>query len=193
MHPSSPQPPNPDLQPTEVPPGSGLVDRACFPIPPRRTSRPSSSRSAQDPGASRKAIAMTSGTAVRADLSIPGRRDQVHAARVFTSKTLGGDHPCTPVAVLLASELVTNSVLHSDSRLPGGRITVTVTGTADFARVEVRDAGGPTLPTVKAAGQLAAEGGHGLRLVDYLAARWAYRPDAGGLTTWFEVCAKPPS
>ena len=40
---------------------------------------------------------------------------------------------------------------------------------------------------------MAAEGGHGLRLVDRLAARWDYRRDAAGLTTWFEVCAEPPS
>ena len=73
---------------------------------------------------------MTAGTAIRASLSFPGRPDQVRAARAFTSKTLGDDHPCAPVAVLLVSELVTNSVLHSDSRLPGGTVTVTVTGTA---------------------------------------------------------------
>ena len=63
---------------------------------------------------------MTTGTAIGASLSVPGRPDQVHAARVFTSEALGDDHPCAPVAVLLVSELVTNSVLHSDSRLPGG-------------------------------------------------------------------------
>jgi anti-sigma regulatory factor (Ser/Thr protein kinase) len=117
----------------------------------------------------------------------------VRAARAFTSTTLGDDHPCTPVAVLLASELVTNSVLHSDSRLPGGTVSITVTGTADAARVEVCDAGGTSAPFLKAAGDSAAEGGHGLRLVDYLAARWDYRRDAAGLITWFEVSAEPPA
>jgi anti-sigma regulatory factor (Ser/Thr protein kinase) len=136
---------------------------------------------------------MTAGTAIRASLSVPGHPDQVRAARAFTSKTLGDDHPCAPAAVLLVSELVTNSVLHSDSRLPGGTVTVTVTGTADVARVEVRDAGGTSVPFLKGAGDGAAEGGHGLRLVDYLAARWDYRRDAAGLITWFEVRAEPPS
>ena len=136
---------------------------------------------------------MTAGTAIRASLSVPGYPDQVRAARAFTTKTLGDDHPCEPVAVLLVSELVTNSVLHSDSRLPGGTVTVTVTGTADLARVEVRDAGGTSVPSLKGSGDVAAEGGHGLRLVDYLAARWDYRRDAAGLITWFEVCAEPPS
>ena len=134
---------------------------------------------------------MTAGTAIRASLSVPGRPEQVHAARVFTSETLGGEHPCEPVAVLLVSEVVTNSVLHSDSRLPGGMVTVTVTGTAGTARVEVRDAGGPTLPSLKAAGDVMAEGGHGLHLVDRLAARWGYHCAAAGLVTWFEVCAEP--
>ncbi len=136
---------------------------------------------------------MTAGTAIRASLSFPGHPDQVRAARAFTSKTLGDDHPCAPVAVLLVSELVTNSVLHGDSRLPGGTVTVTVTGTADVALVEVRDAGGTSVPFLKGAGDVAAEGGHGLRLVDYLAAKWDYRRDAAGLITWFEVCAEPSS
>ena len=137
---------------------------------------------------------MTTGTAIGASLSVPGRPDQVHAARVFTSEALGDGHPCEPVAVLLVSELVTNSVLYSDSRLPGGMITVTVTSAGpDAVRVEVRDAGGPTLPFLKEAGDVAAEGGHGLQLVDRLAARWAYRRDTAGLTTWFVVCAEPPS
>ena len=136
---------------------------------------------------------MTAGTAIRASLSFPGHPDQVRAARAFTGKTLGDDHPCAPVAVLLVSEMVTNSVLHSDSRLPGGTVTITVTGTADVALVEVRDAGGTSVPFLKGAGDVAAEGGHGLRLVDYLAARWDYRRDAAGLITWFEVCAEPSS
>jgi len=137
---------------------------------------------------------MTTGTAIGASLSVPGRPDQVHAARVFTSEALGGGHPCESVAVLLVSELVTNSVVHSNSRLPGGMITVTVTSAGpDTVRVEIRDAGGPTLPFLKEAGDVAAEGGHGLRLVDRLAARWDYCRDTAGLTTWFVVCAEPPA
>jgi serine/threonine-protein kinase RsbW len=137
---------------------------------------------------------MTTGTAIRASLSIPGRPEQVHAARVFTSEALGDGHPCEPAAVLLVSELVTNSVRHSDSRLPGGMITVTVTSAGpDTVRIEVRDAGGPTLPFLKEAGDAAAEGGHGLQLVDRLAARWDYYRDTAGLTTWFVIRAEPPS
>jgi len=140
-----------------------------------------------------KAAAMTAGTAIWASLSFPGRPDQVYAARVFTGTTLGSDHPCAAVAVLLVSEMVTNSVLHSDSRLPGGTITVTVTGTPDGARVEVRDAGGMSVPLLKGADDALAEGGRGLRLVNDLAASWDYRRDTDWLVTWFEVRAQPPS
>jgi len=136
---------------------------------------------------------MTAGTAIRASLTVPGYPDQVHAARVFTGTTLGDDHPCTAVAVLLVSELVTNSVLHSNSRLPGGTITITVTGTPDGVRVEVRDAGGTSVPLLKDPVNALAEGGRGLRLVTDLAARWDYRHDADRLITWFELCAEPSS
>ena len=135
---------------------------------------------------------MTAGTVSRASLSVPGRPENVHAARVFTSETLGGGHPCETDAVLLVSEIVTNSILHSDSRLPGGTVAVTVTSTAGTARVEVQDAGGPTLPFLKQEPGV-PEGGHGLHLVNRLAARWGYLCNAAGLVTWFEVCAEPPS
>jgi anti-sigma regulatory factor (Ser/Thr protein kinase) len=132
------------------------------------------------------------GTAVRETLTIPGgHHDQAHAARVFTTTTLTGQHPCAAVAELLVSELVTNSMLHSNSRLPGATITITVTGSPGSARVEVRDAGGATVPVVKEADDT-LEGGRGLRLVSDLAAQWGYLREPGGLVTWFEVCAEPP-
>ena len=136
---------------------------------------------------------MTAGTAIRAGLTVPGQSGEVRAARVFVGEALGAGHPCAVLAVLLVSELVTNSVVHSRSRLPGGTITVTVTGTAAGARVEVRDAGGTSAPLLKGADDALAEGGRGLRLVDDLAARWNYRRDADELVTWFEVRAEPPS
>lgn len=40
---------------------------------------------------------------------------------------LGESHPCNDLAVLLASELVTNSVRYSGSAVPGGLVTVAVT------------------------------------------------------------------
>ena len=136
---------------------------------------------------------MTASTAICETLTIPGcDHDQAHAARVFTTGALTGEHPCAAVAVLLVSELVTNSMLHSDSRLPGGTITVTVTGSPGSALVEVRDAGGASVPVVNGADDALAEGGRGLRLVSDLAARWGYRREPDGLITWFQVGGEPP-
>jgi hypothetical protein len=67
----------------------------------------------------------------------------------------GPHHVNTPtppdIPILLASELASSSVMHSHSRLPGGIVTVTVTGTVDVTRVEVRDAGGMSAPSLKGA------------------------------------------
>ncbi len=140
---------------------------------------------------------MTAVTAIREALTLPGQydgqHDQARAARVFTRATLRDRHPCAAVAVLLVSELVTNSMLHSNSQRPGGTITITVTGTPDSARVEVRDAGGTSVPVLKGTDGTLAEGGRGLRLVSDLAARWAYRREPDGLVTWFEIRAEPPA
>lgn len=136
---------------------------------------------------------MTAGTAIQASLTVPGLPDQVHAARMFVDKTLGGSHPCAPIAVLLVSELVTNSVLHSESGHPGGTVTITVTAVAEAARVEVRDAGGATVPLPADADSELAEHGRGLRLVSDLADRWNYRREKDGLVTWFEVTGESPA
>jgi anti-sigma regulatory factor (Ser/Thr protein kinase) len=137
--------------------------------------------------------AMTAGTAVQASLTVPGQPDQVHAAREFAGRALGADHPCVPVSALLISELVTNSVLHSDSRLPGNTITITLAGIPGGVRVEVRDAGGATIPLLGSGGSNLAEHGRGLCLVSELSDRWDYRRDHAGLVTWFEVTAELPA
>jgi anti-sigma regulatory factor (Ser/Thr protein kinase) len=66
----------------------------------------------------------SAGTTIRACLTIPGQPEQVHAAREFVETALGADRPYTFAGVLLTSELVTNSMLHSNSRLPGQTITI---------------------------------------------------------------------
>lgn len=133
---------------------------------------------------------MTASTAIRASLTLPGQPEQVQAARAFVGKTLGPIHPCTAIAVLLVSELVTNSVLHSDSRHPGKTITITVIGAPDGVRIEVLDAGGASVPFLGDSGDDLTEHGRGLRLVNDLSARWNYRRDNAGLVTWFELVAE---
>lgn len=92
---------------------------------------------------------------------------------------------------MTTSELVTNSMLHSNSRLPGQTITITVASSPGGARVEVRDAGGTSVPSPHARDDL-ADHGRGLQLVKDLSTQWGYRHDLHGLVTWFEVTAEPP-
>jgi anti-sigma regulatory factor (Ser/Thr protein kinase) len=101
------------------------------------------------------------------------------------------------MVALLTSEIVTNSVLYSDSHRPGNTITVTVTGTTDGIRVEVLDAGGASVPSLACADDAddaddeVTDHGHGLRLVSALSAGWGYHRDGAGLVTWFDVRAEP--
>jgi anti-sigma regulatory factor (Ser/Thr protein kinase) len=88
-------------------------------------------------------------------------------------------HPCGDDAVLLVSELFSNSVRHSGSGAEGETVTVVV-------RVEVTDRGGRGAPQLRACGG-EAEGGRGLGLVAGLAARWGWRRRGGRMVTWFEL------
>src|ERR1039457_7093177 len=116
-------------------------------------------------------------------LVIDGLPEQVSAARAFVRQVLGSSHPGADGVALLTSELVTNSVLHSDSRRPGNTITVTVTGMTDGIRVEVLDAGGASVPSLARAADEVTDQGHGLRLVSDLSAQWGYHRDDAGLIT----------
>ena len=89
--------------------------------------------------------------------------------------------------MLLLSELVTNSVRHSASGLPGRMVTVTILAVGDVTRVQVTDMSGTTVPTLRPGASGLAGGGRGLHLVDALAARWGFEHDGGHTTTWFEL------
>jgi serine/threonine-protein kinase RsbW len=69
-----------------------------------------------------------------------GRADQVRHVRSDVASYLG-DSPITNDAVLVASEIASNAILHSRSR--GAHFTIRVALHRDHARVECRDAGGP--------------------------------------------------
>jgi anti-sigma regulatory factor (Ser/Thr protein kinase) len=87
-------------------------------------------------------------------------------------------------ARLLATELVTNSVLHADLG-PLDAITVLVESRDEAVRIEVRDAGRGFRPHIAASGP-DAQPGRGLLLVGALADRWGFtrgRPTR----VWFEL------
>src|SRR6266700_3477951 len=115
-------------------------------------------------------------------LVIEGTPEQVAAARAFVGQVLGSGHPGADRIALLTSELVTNSVEHSNSRRAGGTIAVTLRASADRVRVEVADEGGSAVPTLRRDGDL-AETGRGLRLVDAFSLDWSYRSSAAGTIT----------
>lgn len=91
----------------------------------------------------------------------------------------------------LASELVTNSVQHSNSRCPGGTVTISVLAVPDGVVIEVIDDGGATIPALAPTQPGLIEGGRGLRLVDMLATRWSHHRDTAGTVTWFELTREP--
>jgi anti-sigma regulatory factor (Ser/Thr protein kinase) len=135
-------------------------------------------------------VSLMSAAEFRQSMTIPAVPEQVRAVRVFVARVLGKFRVDSDVVLLLASELVTNSVRHSGSAVPGGVVTVTVAAGAGIVRVEVTDRigdGVPVLPSAAAPTDGGAEGNRGLRLVDALSARWGYERGDGLATTWFEL------
>jgi anti-sigma regulatory factor (Ser/Thr protein kinase) len=135
----------------------------------------------------RGAPAARDSAAVRS-LTIPGHPLQVRVARGFIARTLADHGRCHEGACVLVSELVTNSLTHSDSGLPGGTITVTVTVARDAALIEVTDDGGAAEPVLRDADPFALCG-RGLRLVDAISSDWGYYRLGKKLVTWFQVPA----
>jgi anti-sigma regulatory factor (Ser/Thr protein kinase) len=133
--------------------------------------------------------ARTSGNArasVLGSLTIEGHPSQVSAARAFVSRTLAASHLKVDgdAATLLTSEVVTNAIQHTKSGV-GGTVTIVVIGVPRGVLVEVIDEGSSGVPIVK--GDLYAAEGHGLFLVQQLAAQWGYLRDPAGTTVWFHL------
>jgi len=131
---------------------------------------------------------MLTSTAVLGKATVPGREASVPQARAFVDGILGPGHPRGDVARLLVSELVTNAVQHTQSRRPGGTVTVVVIDLAGGLRVEVIDEGSArSVPVVR--DDLCGTDGRGLFLVESLADEWGYQRDTGGTTVWFRLAA----
>jgi anti-sigma regulatory factor (Ser/Thr protein kinase) len=123
---------------------------------------------------------------VRESVALAGRAERARVARKFVGGVLGPGHPCGDVAVLLVSELFSNSLRHSGSGAPGGMVAVTVAAGGGLVRVEVTDQSGPGVPELRPAEE-SGEGGRGLWLVAGLAKRWGWRRCGGRTVTWFEL------
>jgi anti-sigma regulatory factor (Ser/Thr protein kinase) len=132
-------------------------------------------------------------TAILGSLTIPGRPDKVSGARTFIAHTLAasgrGRRVDSDAATLLTSELVTNAIVHTTSGTGDGTVTIVVVDVPDGVLVEVIDDGSAGTPVVK--GDLFAADGHGLYLVQQLAAQWGYLRNPAGTTVWFHLAAEP--
>lgn len=134
----------------------------------------------------KRRIVMLTGTAVLGMTTIAGREQSVPEARAFIDGILGRDHPLRDDARLLISELVTNAIQHTRSRLPGGTVTLVVVDLGTGIRVEVIDEGSVrSVPVVRK--DISATHGRGLFLVQSLAADWGYQGDGDSTTVWFRL------
>ena len=128
-------------------------------------------------------------TAILGSLTIPGRPEEVSGVRAFITRTLAAASRRRRVdsdaATLLTSELVTNAILHTMSGADQGTVTVVVVDVPDGVLVEVIDDGSDGTPVVKR--NVLTTNGHGLLLVQQLAAQWGYLRDPAGTTVWFHL------
>lgn len=86
--------------------------------------------------------------------------------------------PAADDVIALAWELAANAIAHSDSRLPGGRFTITIHDFPDdYIYADVRDEGGQWDADLEEAAQWP----HGLYLLKQLAAAYGA---AGGRRSW---------
>jgi anti-sigma regulatory factor (Ser/Thr protein kinase) len=139
------------------------------------------------PGAPRRPRTGSSTRAsVLGSLTIEGHPSQVSAARAFVLRTLAASQlkVDSDAATLLTSEVVTNAIQHTKSGIDGA-VTIVVIGVPRGVLVEVIDDGSAGVPIVK--GDLYAAEGHGLFLVQQLAAQWGYLRDPAGTTVWFHL------
>jgi Histidine kinase-like ATPase domain len=116
----------------------------------------------------------------RHEQKFEARRDQVREARRFLAGILDG-FPSAADALLIASELATNCVLHSASSQPGGTFTITAEiREGDHIRIEARDDGGPWHQTHHHDNRP-----HGLDIIATLATSHGVSGDPlSGWTTW---------
>ncbi|MEV5410028.1 ATP-binding protein [Thermopolyspora sp. NPDC052614] len=124
-------------------------------------------------------------------IRLPAREQSAGRARGFVREILTPRFlQVSDEVVLLVSELVANSVRHSDSaHRPGETVTLTlrepIPGTL---RVAVTDSGSPVSePRPRLDGDHDDEHGRGLLLVESIATKWGWYEAGTGRTTWFEL------
>lgn len=128
---------------------------------------------------------------LRAELLLPVQSTSPSMARGFARRSGCAEHALDLLddALLLISELVTNSILHG-----GPPIVLAIECDGEGLHVRVRD-GSADRPRLTDRGT-DAEDGRGMTLVDVLSSTWGVEPvedDYGsGKETWFELRRHQP-
>lgn len=143
----------------------------------------------------RHGVAVTTVLERLATIDIPGDPAQVSTVRQHLADLLGPAHRWSDPLAIATGELLANAIQHSDSGR-GGCVHIEVTKNQDVLRVAVTDDGGATSRPRLHQGDLFAEGGRGLAIVQDLTARWEFEDSGAGLTVWFELdleCVEVPA
>ena len=113
------------------------------------------------------------------EITYPGAAEHIRAVRADLRPLLAGC-PMADDVILCASELATNAVPHSNSRLPGGTFTVRAAiSSGHHVRIEVEDNGGPWTPATSGTARH-----HGLDIICIVANEWGIDGDYAGRTVW---------
>ncbi len=123
--------------------------------------------------------------------TFPGQLCQVSVARQWLIRLIDGFGAADEV-LLACSELAANAIVHSDSGLPGGMLTVRLSIEPDFVRVEVLDQGGPWTSQRRAENAAthpedATQCGRGLAIVAAITSAWGITGDHQGRIAWCEI------
>ena len=123
-------------------------------------------------------------SATRHTCTYPGRADQVRHVRRAVAQHLAGC-PAADDAVLIASELASNAILHSRSRC--GQFTIRAELHPDHILIEAEDLGGPWRP------RPSGDRPHGLTVVEALTGPecWGVKTTGdGGRVVWARLDLK---
>ncbi len=121
-------------------------------------------------------------TSDRVKIELAAEASSAELARRFVERALTSWNcmELVEVTVLLANELVTNSVLHANTD-----IRVEITKLPTGVRVQVSDHDVALVAPRRAS--VHAEGGRGLALVEGISDGWGVERWDGGKTVWFQI------
>ncbi|GAA3069664.1 ATP-binding protein [Streptosporangium carneum] len=140
----------------------------------------------------RQLLAAENPISVLGEKSIPYKPECVASARGFVrdiARDWGVPEEIREVVELLASELVTNAIVHGRGCRDGLAVHVAVYREGRIMVVEVHD-GNRDAPVVAAPGER-EESGRGMALVAGLARSWGFRDTRLGKAVFFELLAWP--